>query len=73
MWLSLSAQKLHSNAKGKTEPIKEGPFKVVHRENYDTFQVLLGDGVCASLSAGDLVPVIMTMELEDKIFFRGRE
>jgi hypothetical protein len=56
VWLSLSAQKLYNNRKDKHESFDEGPFKIVHRENYDTFQVLLGEGVCASLSANDLVP-----------------
>lgn len=56
VFLSLSAQKFHNNNKGKDEPIEEGPFEIVHRENYDTFQVMLGKGVIASLAASDLVP-----------------
>ena len=56
VWLSLNAQKFYDNQKGKHESYDERPFQIVHRENYDTFQVLLGDGVCASLRADDLVP-----------------
>lgn len=56
VWLSLDAQKLHHKLQGKENDIEEGPFKVVHRENYDTFQILLGKGVCASFKQEDLVP-----------------
>lgn len=58
VWLSLSVQKLHNNAKGKSKPIEEVPFKIVHRDNYDTLQVMLGGGVCFPWceTANDLIP-----------------
>lgn len=59
VFLSLNAQKVYNNSKGKQENIEEGPFKIVHREGYDTFQILLGQGVCVSMAAEDLVPCHM--------------
>ncbi|KAL2904146.1 Serine/threonine-protein phosphatase 6 regulatory subunit 3, partial [Bienertia sinuspersici] len=44
VWLTLDKQKLHEKLHGKEENMDEGPFKVVHRVDYDTFQVLLGRG-----------------------------
>lgn len=58
VFLSLNAQKIFNNSRGKNEPLEEGPFKIVHRENYDTFQVLLGAGICATMRASDLVPCL---------------
>lgn len=54
VWLGLEAQRLHPQLHGKN--IEEGPFKVVHREGYDKFQVLLGQGVCATFYKDDLIP-----------------
>lgn len=58
VWLSLEAQKVYGSNKGKHNAIEERPFKVVHHENFDKYQVLLGQGVCATLAALDLVPCI---------------
>lgn len=41
--------------KGENKPTEEGPIKIVHRENYNTFEVLLGKGMCAMLGVVDLV------------------
>ncbi|KAL2906219.1 Two-component response regulator ARR7, partial [Bienertia sinuspersici] len=30
------------------KPFNEGPFKVVHHEGYERYQVLLGQGICAT-------------------------
>ncbi|KAL2925688.1 Maintenance of telomere capping protein 6, partial [Bienertia sinuspersici] len=56
VWLTLDKKKLHEKLHGKEENMDEGPFKVVHRVDYDTFQVLLGRGVCASFKQCDLIP-----------------
>lgn len=56
VWLSLEAQKAFYNSKEKQAAMEEGPFKVVHHDNFDTYQVLLGQGVCVSFNASDLVP-----------------
>lgn len=53
VWLNLEAQKLHPKLKGKE--IEEGPFKVVHREGYDKFQVLITQGVCANFDKFDSI------------------
>lgn len=57
VWLSLAAQKLHINHKDG-EPMDEGPFKVVNKLGYDTYKVLLGHGICATLQSSDLVPCL---------------
>lgn len=55
VWLSLHAQKTFDNSQGKYAKVEEGPFKIVHREGYDRFQLMLGDQV-ATFDAQDLVP-----------------
>ena len=55
MWLSLAAQRLHVNHKNG-EPMDEGPFEIVEKIGYETFKVLLGDGICATFPSCDLVP-----------------
>ncbi|XP_010678245.1 uncharacterized protein LOC104893810 [Beta vulgaris subsp. vulgaris] len=55
VWLSLSAQKLHVNHKDG-EPMDEGPFEIVDKVGYETFKVLLGNGICATFPSCDLVP-----------------
>lgn len=56
VWLALDAKKLDSKLQGKSKELEEGPFKVVHREGYETYQVLLGEGMCATFNKGDLIP-----------------
>lgn len=54
VWLSLAPQKLHINHK-HDEPMDEGPFEVVHKLGYETYKVQLGNGICDTLGAKDLV------------------
>ncbi|XP_021727437.1 uncharacterized protein LOC110694575 [Chenopodium quinoa] len=55
VWLSLNAQRMHIDHKNG-EPMDEGPFDIVEKVGYETFKVLLGNGVCATLPSSDLVP-----------------
>lgn len=55
VWLSLSTQKLHVSHK-HAEPLDEGSFDIVERIGYETYKVLLGDGVCATFPSYNLVP-----------------
>ncbi|KAL2926007.1 Major DNA-binding protein, partial [Bienertia sinuspersici] len=54
VWLSLNAQKIYGNKMKDKGDVEEGPFKVVHHENFNTYQVSLGQGVVASISVDDL-------------------
>lgn len=57
VWLTLHAQMKQYNAK-HGEPLDEGPFEVVELLDYGQYKVDLGDGICATLGAGDLVPCL---------------
>ena len=45
----------HKNHKDG-EPMDEGPFEIVEKVGYETFKVLLGNGICATFPSCNLVP-----------------
>lgn len=55
VWLDLNAAKLHPKLTNKGKSLEEGPYKVVHREGFNTFQVMLGQEV-VSFGKDDLIP-----------------
>ncbi|KAL2942923.1 Branchpoint-bridging protein [Bienertia sinuspersici] len=55
--LSLNSQKLHIDHRND-EPMDEGPFRIQKKIGYETFKVLLRNGVCATLTSNDLVPCL---------------
>lgn len=56
VWLSMDAQQAYNGSNRNTTTMEEGPFKIVHHVNFDTYQVLLGQGICVSFKATDLIP-----------------
>lgn len=69
-WLSITAQKLHVNHK-YDEPLDEGSFEIIKKIGYETFKVLLGKGICATLTSANLVPCFKKLGLDEKFVSRG--
>ena len=53
IWLSLHLQKTYEDVIGRDN---EGPFKVVHHENFVKYQISLGDGKVISVPIEGILP-----------------
>lgn len=69
VWLTVSAQKLHVHHKYGA-PVDDGPFKVVKKLRYETYKVILGNGICATL--GSTIWFRILTKLETSFFWMMR-
>ncbi|KAL2941844.1 Two-component response regulator ORR9 [Bienertia sinuspersici] len=55
VWLNMEANNRMLSTKDPNSTMEESPFKVVHHEGYERYQVLLGQGICATFDASELI------------------
>ncbi|KAL2922128.1 Two-component response regulator ORR10 [Bienertia sinuspersici] len=55
VWLNMEANNRMLSTKDPNSTMEECPFKVVHHEGYERYQVLLGQGICATFDASELI------------------